>query len=219
MNFNKAFEFLIELKANNSKVWFDIHRERYKIIKNELELFTANWINELGKIDPQIENLDAKKCGFRINRDIRFSTNKDPYKTNMGIFLNPGGKSAWSAGYYLHIEPNNCFFAAGNYQPEGIQLEKIRQEIDYNFSDFENILNEKSFVTNFGTLNRDNTLKKCPKGYSEDNKAIDYLKLKSFIVESKIDEKTILNPLFLNDLMELSKSVKPFVQFLNQAIE
>ena len=218
MNFNFLFQFLSELKENNSKIWFDLNRDRYKIIKEELESFTKEWIIELGKIDPTIGNLDAKKCGFRINRDVRFSNNKDPYKTNMGIFLNQGGKSAWNAGYYLHLEPNNCFFAAGNHQPEADQLIKIRQEIDYNFDDFKNIITEKTFVENFKTLNKENTLKKSPKAYTEDNPAIEYLKLKSFIVETKISDENVKNPIFINDLMKLSKSVKPLILFLNQAM-
>lgn len=218
MNFNFLFQFLSELRENNTKTWFDLNRDRYKTIKEELESFTKEWIIELAKIDPSIGSLDAKKCGFRINRDVRFSNNKDPYKTNLGIFLNQGGKSAWSAGYYLHLEPNKCFFAAGNHQPETEQLLKIRQEIDYNFADFKKIIEEKTFVDNFKSLNKENALKKSPKTYTEDNPAIEYLKLKSFIVETKISDRNILNPLFINDLMKLSKSAKPLISFLNQAI-
>lgn len=219
MNFKLIFDFLTELKTNNNKAWFDVNRDRYHLIKKELELFTAEWIIALGKLDVGIASLDSKKCGFRINRDIRFSNNKDPYKTNMGIFLNPGGKSAWNAGYYLHIEPNNCFFAAGNHQPESIMLGKIRQEIDYNLQDFESIILNKPFNAIFGAMRNENTLKKSPKGYDDTNPAIAYLRLKEFIVSAKIEDDKIINKLFINDLIELSTIAFPFVDFLNKAID
>ncbi|HUM50159.1 MAG TPA: DUF2461 domain-containing protein, partial [Chitinophagales bacterium] len=164
-------------------------------------------------------HLDPKKCIFRINRDVRFSANKAPYKNNLGAYLTKGGKNTNLAGFYLHIEPNNCFLGAGNYIPMPDQLAKIRQEIDYNFADFKKIISSKKFKDSFGELSQENKLKRPPKGYEETNEAIEYLKLKGFTVFKKLSDEEITSKDFVKIITELSTTVKPFIDFLNGAVE
>lgn len=216
---NDTLKFLKELSKNNNKDWFEKNRKRYDNAQTEIKTFLAEWIKNYGKKDESIAHLDPKKCIFRINRDVRFSADKSPYKTNLGAYLTKGGKNTNLAGFYLHIEPNNCFFGAGNYMPMPDQLAKIRQEIDYNFSDFNKIISAKKFKENFGELNTDNKLKRPPKGYEETNEAIEYLKLKGFTVFHKITDEELTSKDFVKTIVELSTIVKPMIDFLNGAVE
>lgn len=108
---------------------------------------TTHIFNVFG-CDSPLRYLRAKDCMFRINRDIRFSKDKSPYKSNFGASINKGGRKAMkSAGYYFHPEPGNCFAGGGIYMSMPDELKKLRQEIDYNFSDFKKILNEKNQIS------------------------------------------------------------------------
>lgn len=160
---NDTLKFLKDLSKNNNKDWFEKNRTRYENAQTEIKAFIAGWIAAYGKKDESIAHLDPKKCIFRIHRDVRFSANKSPYKTNLGAYLTKGGKNTNLAGFYLHIEPDNCFFGAGNYMPMPDQLAKIRQEIDYNFGDFKKIVTSKKFKDHFGELSIENKLKRAPK--------------------------------------------------------
>jgi uncharacterized protein (TIGR02453 family) len=213
-----TLDFLSDLRNNNHKDWFELNKSRYQQAQKEIKSLLRVWIDELGKIDNTIAELDPNKCVFRINRDVRFSKDKSPYKLNLGAYVVAGGKQSNLAGYYLHIEPNNCFFGAGNYMPMPDQLSKIRQEIDYNFDDFSKIIQDKKFVNTFGFLSSENKLKNPPKGYSTDNVALEYLKLKSFTVFAKLKDEDILKQNFATHLIELCKQVQPFVSFLNTAV-
>lgn len=216
---NETLKFLKELSKNNNKEWFEKNRKRYENAQSEIKNFISEWIKSYGKKDDSIAYLDPKKCIFRINRDVRFSANKNPYKNNLGAYLTKGGKNANLAGFYLHIEPGNCFFGAGNYMPMPDQLAKIRQEIDYNFSDFKKIVSSKKFKENFGDVSVENKLKRAPKGYEEDNEAIEYLKLKGFTVFKKFKDEEITSNDLVKTITELSIIVKPFIDFLNKSVE
>ncbi|QQR97248.1 MAG: DUF2461 domain-containing protein [Sphingobacteriales bacterium] len=214
-----TFSFLADLSKNNNKEWFEANKPRYQKAQHEIKNLLSVWINEFGKIDENIAHLEPSKCIFRIHRDVRFSKDKSPYKLNLGAFIVCGGKNSNLAGYYLHIEPNKCFFGAGNYAPTPEQINKIRQEIDYNFRDFQSIVSDKKFATTFGKLDDEQKLKRAPKGYEEDNEAIEYLKLKSFTVFAKVKDTEILKPDFMHRLVELSTMSKPLIDFLNTAVD
>ncbi len=118
--------FLKELKKNNNKPWFDNHREKYLSAKTDFENFVENLLNSISAFDDDIKELPAKNCTFRINRDIRFSKDKTPYKTNMGASINRGGKKSIFAGYYFHLEPGGKSFAGGGlWMPVSSRIEKI----------------------------------------------------------------------------------------------
>lgn len=216
-----TIQFLQKLKKNNNKEWFEKNRSAYELAKKDFTFFIENVINELKKKDATLQLLEAKNCTFRINRDIRFSKNKTPYKTNMGASLNKGGKKAITAGYYLHIEPGASFMACGIWMPMQEELKKIRQEIDYNLEEFNLLISAKKFIQEFGGLEKtkEYLLSRPPKGYDTDNPAIEYLKFKSYIVSKKVSDKEITNKNFIKNIVTTFETAIPLIQFLNQAIE
>jgi uncharacterized protein (TIGR02453 family) len=218
MNFKNLFAFLKELKKNNNKEWFDAHKKEYDALRKEWLDYVADMIKAVGKFDEDILSLEPKNCIFRINRDVRFSANKDPYKTNFSLVLQKGGKKSQSSGYYLHVEPGGCFVAGGAWQPMPDVLSAIRQEIDYNEKEFRKVVTDKSFVKHFGKLGGD-VLQRPPKGYEADNPAIEFIKHKSFIAQSKITDKEALDPAFMKAVAERFKAMKPMHDFLNRAID
>jgi len=216
----KVLSFLQDLSNNNNKPWFDEHRDKYLEAKKEIENFTVTLIEKFGAIDPSISNLEAKECLFRINRDVRFSKDKSPYKTNFGISINPGGKKSALAGYYIHIEPGKSFVGGGLWMPMPEQLGKIRQEIDYNLEQFEDLIKDPAFINQYGSLNggKEISLTRVPKGYEADNAAAEYLKLKSFTATKELKDETIHSPKLVEDCIAACKALQPLIGFLNQGI-
>jgi uncharacterized protein (TIGR02453 family) len=218
----QTLQFLSKLKENNNKPWFDTNRKTYEIAKKNFAEIVQELIKSIEKFDNSIEEaqLEVKNCTFRINRDVRFSKNKDPYKTNFGASFSKGGKKAHSAGYYLHIDPNECFLAGGIWMPEPDILKKIRVEIDYNYEEFKNILNAEAFKNSFPNgLDRNSATVRPPKGYDETNPAIELIKLKSFTASSVVDAKEILKPNFTATVLAGFNAMQPYIAFLNRAIE
>lgn len=213
--------FLTDLKANNSKPWFDANRKVYETAKADFVQTVSEVITGLGSVDPDLANtsLQAKNCIFRINRDVRFSNNKSPYKTNFGAWFNKGGKKLNSAGYYLNLEPGNCFLAGGLYMPDPNLLARTRQEIDYNWDAFRQLLTTPDFVRYFGDLNREESLSRPPKGYTADNPAIDYLKLKSFTAWHHLPDDVLMQPDFTQRVTVIFGALQPLVAFLNRGLE
>lgn len=216
MDFKPLLSFLTQLAKNNNKDWFDAHKKEYETLRKEWISFVGESITAVSTFHPAIASLDPKKCIFRINRDIRFSKDKSPYKNNFGMSLNPGGKNEDFCGYYLHIQPGNCFIAGGAYMPAPERLSAIRQEIDYNFPAFQKIVTAKDFKARFGALSGDK-LVRPPKGYEADNPAIDFLKHKGFIAEHKVSDKEICDPGFMKTFIKSAQTMKPLLDFLNEA--
>ncbi|GAB3556705.1 DUF2461 domain-containing protein [Spirosoma fluminis] len=212
--------FLTDLKANNSKPWFDENRKTYETARADFIQFVTKLIEGLGALDPDIAEtpLQAKSCIFRINRDVRFSTDKSPYKTNFGAWFNKGGKKLESAGYYVNIQPGNCFVAGGLYMPDPTVLATVRQEIDYNLEEFESLLKAPSFTSHFGGLNRDEALQRPPKGYTADNPAVEYLKLKSFTASHTLPDSALTKPALTKQVLNAFAGLQPLVAYLNRAV-
>lgn len=218
MDFKSLLAFLKNLEKNNTKEWFDENRKTYEAIRKEWLSFTANAIELAGKFDKDVAQLEPKNCIFRINRDIRFSKDKSPYKTNFGMSLSKGGKRDDFCGYYLHVQPGGSFIAGGSYMPMPEKLAAIRQEIDYNAKAFVDTVTHKTFKNSFGTLTGE-TLQRPPKGYEADNPMIQFIKHKSFIAEHKLSDKELLDPNFSKKMVELFKAMHPLNEFLYRAME
>jgi len=216
-----TLKFLKDLKKNNNKSWFDANRKRYDEAKKDFELFIQQVIDLHGKKDKTISSLKAKECLFRINRDIRFSNDKTPYKTNFGASINKGGKKAFStAGYYFHLEPGEAFVGGGIYQPMPEELRKVRQEIDYNFKEFKNIIGSKKFKSVYGDLDKSNEflLSRVPKGYEADNPAADYLRLKSYIAFEHITDSDLTSKTLVKKAADAFQTLQPFIDFVNGSL-
>lgn len=210
--------FLKALKKNNDREWFDKNRARYDEAKEDHRLFIEAVIKDFSKVNPKLKGLTAKECVFRIYRDVRFSKNKDPYKTNMGAGINPGGKKMEMAGAYIHIEPGKSFIAGGRWMPDAPTIKAIRQEIDYNLPKFKKIIFDKNLIKQFKTLEEEK-LKTAPKGYPKDHPEIELLKYTSYIVSRELDDKLILSKDLIKELTVAYKTMLPFLEFLNEAVD
>jgi uncharacterized protein (TIGR02453 family) len=214
-----TLDFFSELRANNTREWFQDHKKRYDLALNEFRALVAAWHAGLSAHYPDIADNDPKKAIFRIYRDVRFSTNKAPYKDHLGASLCKGGRTAPFAGYYLHLSPGESFFAGGRWMPENAELKKIRQEFDYNYEQLKAITEAPGFKEIFGDLSNEHSLKTSPRDYPADHVAIDWLKLKSFIVSVPIPDEQVLAADFPERIVSYSKIMKPFLDFLNGALD
>jgi uncharacterized protein (TIGR02453 family) len=217
-----SLQFLQQLEKNNSKEWFDKNRKAYEDCKVDFAALVDAVIKETAKKDASIAHLSAKECIFRINRDVRFSKNKAPYKTNMGASINSGGKKALTAGYYFHFEPGGKSFVGGGlYMAEPDKMKKIRQEIDYNWPEFKKLLSNKAFKQQYGDLDKSEgmSLVREPKGYEKDNPAIEYIKLKSWIAISPIADKELTEKTLVKTIVKAFEALQPIIVFLNRALE
>jgi uncharacterized protein (TIGR02453 family) len=214
-----TIKFLNNLKKNNNKAWFDANRKIYEAAKADYIALIDAVIAATAKFDPSIGNLTAKNCIFRINRDVRFSKDKSPYKSNMGASITAGGKKVSAPGYYFHCEPGQSFAAGGLYMPEAPNLAKIRQELDYNFDEWKKIIGNKTFKKYFTKgVDGVDVLSRPPKGYTEENPALGFLKMKSFIVSRPISDAELGNKNLVKEIASSFAAMKPMLDFLNHAL-
>lgn len=214
-----TLDFLNQLNDNNNKVWFDENRKKYEGAKLDFEQFIGEVLDANIALIPELEGRKAKDCIFRIYKDVRFSKDKIPYKNNFGAGFGKGDKKMNVAGFYIHLQPgNNSFVGGGIWMPEAATLKAIRQEIDYHFEEFQSIIAKASFAKMFGGLDQSEKLVRAPKDYEETNPAIDFLKLKSFTVGTRLGDKDMLEKNAVAKIATAVKEMKPFIDFLNRAI-
>jgi uncharacterized protein (TIGR02453 family) len=212
-------KFLKELKENNNREWFAENKEWYEKSKADFSEFVEHLIIEIRKFDPEIGPLEAKDCQFRIYRDVRFSKDKSPYKTNFGAYISRGGKKLNFAGYYFHMEPGEYFMSGGVYMPPGPVLKAIRQEIYHRIDEFNAILNAPAFKKHFNGLAEMEMMKTGPKDFPKDFPYMDLLKHKHYIMSRDLKEKDVLSPDILKMARETYKAMVPFNHFVNSVIE
>jgi uncharacterized protein (TIGR02453 family) len=217
----EALQFLADLIANNNTEWMHENKKRYESYKKDYHNFITSILTEMKPLDKSLESLEVKNCTFRINRDIRFSKDKSPYKTNMGVWMSQNKNRKNSPGYYIHFEKGNCFIAGGVWCPEPSELKLIRKEIEFFHDDLEAIVSNKNFKKEFNELDRsENTvLKKAPKDFDPNHPAIEFLKLKSFTTSSKIDDKLFMDKDFSKIIAQKLITLKPMNDFLSRALE
>jgi uncharacterized protein (TIGR02453 family) len=216
----EALQFLTDLIANNNTEWMHTNKKRYENYKKEYHNYIASILNEMKPLDESLELLEVKNCTFRINRDIRFSKDKSPYKTNMGVWLTQNKFRKNSPGYYIHFEKGNSFIAGGVWCPESDELKKIRKEIAFFHEDLEAIVNDYNFKKEFISItqNESNSLKNAPKGFEPNHPAIEFLKLKSFTASEKIDDELFTNKDFSKVIAQKLIVLKPLNDFLTRAL-
>ena len=189
-----TLDFINTLKYNNNRDWFIKNRSLYLEAKDNFESFVQEIINKVIDFEPIMKGLEVKSCVYRINRDIRFSNDKSPYKTHFGAFIVRGGKKNGDkfAGYYIHIEPEKSIIAGGAYMPPTPWLSAIREMINEEPEKLVKIINTKDFIKYFGKIEGEK-LKKAPKGYLSDNLYIELLKFKSYLVVNEVSDELVLN--------------------------
>ncbi len=217
----EALQFLSDLIANNNTEWMHANKKRYESYKKDYHSFITSILAEMKPLDKSLEALEVKNCTFRINRDIRFSKDKSPYKTNMGVWMSQDKNRKNAPGYYIHFEAENCFIAGGVWCPEAGELKQIRKEIEFFHDDLEKIVSNKNFQKEFNQLDRgeNNVLKKAPKDFDPNHPAIEFLKLKSFTASHKISETIFSEPDFSKKIAQKLITLKPLNDFLSRALE
>ena len=216
-----TLRFLGLLQKNNTKEWFDQNRKMYEAAKADFLEFTATILEKVNGFDTTLSHLQPKDCVFRINRDVRFSKDKSPYKNNMGMSIAKAGKKGISAGYYFHLQPGESFVGGGLYMPMPDDLKKVRQEIDYCYQEFSGIINSKKFKSLYGDLDKSSelSLSRPPKGYDDGNPAIAYLKLKSFIAFTALTDEEVTGKNIEKKIIQAFETLHPLVVFLNRGLE
>lgn len=211
-------DFYLRLSQNNNKPWFDAHRTEYEAIKKKLKAFAEEFIRGVEQFDPRCKGLVAKDCTYRINRDIRFSADKRPYKDWHGVYVCPKGKKSGMAGYYIHFEPaSDLYFVCGGlYNPSKEVLASVREQIMIDPEDFH------AKVLSCGDdyhLNWDNALKRMPKGYNEEYPHSKYYLLKSYEVYKPLTRKDVLAKDFLPKALSYLKRCHNFNEMLNKCYD
>jgi len=206
------FDFLTRLKRNNPREWFLKNKPRYEqLIKEPCIRFVCDAAEPLQSISPHLRS-DPKSLMFRIYRDVRFSNDKRPYKTHIGMQFSAGAKDVHAPGYYLHLEPGGCFVCGGIWQPERIPLLKIREAI---------VAKPEAWkkATRGLALSDEDKLSRPPRGFPCEHPLMDDLKRKSFIALIDLTEGQICGPRFMNDFAKATKKMAPVVEFLAKALE
>ncbi len=219
MKIEKAtFEFLDNLRVNNNREWFQEHKAEYDAALENVIAFIEQVILKLSELDPHIhEDIQAKKCLFRIYRDVRFSKNKDPYKSWFAAGISVDGRKLAGPEYYIHIEPEGTFIAVGYWRPDKQHLDAIRQEIDYNAYELFKALEKGGWKAE--DLSAEDKLQRPPAGYGADHEHIDLLKHKSFILHANLSRKEMESSRALENVIKRYESMIPFKYFIHQALD
>lgn len=214
----QTLQFLRNLKEHNNKTWFDASRKEYDAARKDFEGFVAALLKALTPLEPALGGQAAKDCTYRIFRDVRFSKDKTPYKSHFGAFFAKGGRKWDGAGFYLHLEPGAIFAGGGLWMPEPALLKKVRQEIDYSFEEFSDIISNKGFKKLFPKLNGE-ALSRPPQGYEAGNPAIEFLKMKSFTAGTALKDEDLTSKDAAQKIAPAFTTLSPFINFLNRAQE
>jgi len=218
MDATLVLDFLNQLKLNNNRDWFQENKKWYEASKKEVENFISEMIITISEIDPSVQTPALKDCMFRIFRDVRFGSDKSPYKTNFGGFIARGGRKSSFPGYYFHFEPGESMLAGGVYQPQPEILKLLRSEVYYNSPELKEIMGKPSFRKYFGHLGDFDKMKKAPKDFPADFPDIDLLKYRSYIVSQNIPDKIVTSDNYVKQVLDMVKELQPFMAFLNRAI-
>jgi uncharacterized protein (TIGR02453 family) len=213
-----TFSFLRELKNNNSRDWFEANKPRYeRDVRGPLLQFVSDFGLRLAEISPHFV-ADARKSGgslFRINRDVRFSKDKSPYKTHAGIqFRHESGRDVHAPGFYLHLEPAGCFAGVGIWHPDNKTLGKIRDAIVEQPERWQAVKDAAAATYQLGG----DSLKRAPKGYDPDHPLIEDLRRKDFIASLSLTEVQTCEAEFIDEFAGLCRLASPFNKFLTEAV-
>ncbi|MDP4219840.1 MAG: DUF2461 domain-containing protein [Bacteroidota bacterium] len=221
----ETFKFLHGLKKNNTKAWFEAHRSDYEQYLREPSIRLVSTMGQEfahAKL-PLIS--DRKRSLFRINRDIRFSKDKSPYKTHIGIVFPVAGlkEDEWS-GMYLGFEPSGkgdikAHIGGGCYMPSSAYLKRIRKLVNTNHKELEKLNSQKNFKRDYprGVVDSGDSLKRMPKGYEEDHPAAKWLKMKSFTFDSALTKKDLLSPSLPDIIVKKIKAARQVLEFFAKA--
>ena len=217
MDLQFTLDFLSDLATHNKKEWMDENKKRYNQAKNFFVELVAEVINESASFDKSLIGLDPKKTLFRINRDVRFSKNKDPYKTSFSAAIVEGGRKSGNPGYYIQLMPGNSLVGGGLHEPDPPSLQRVRQEIDFNGESLLRITTKPDFVNLYNEPYGEK-LKSAPKGYLRDHEYIELLRLKDYVFMNQISDKEVTSKNVVRDTVNSLEALYPLNQFLREAL-
>ncbi len=212
--------FLRELERNNNREWFHANKPRYDEVKQRIDNLAMRLIAAVATVDPEATLLTPRDCTYRIYRDTRFSADKTPYKTHIGIFVNPpGGKKSLTCGYYLHLEPGKSFFAAGTVCLPSSVVRAIRRSIYDNVDEYRSIVEDPQFTSLFPKVG-ENPVKTVPQGFPKDWEYIDLIRPRDYMASSDVLPDASLDCGRLPEmLMDYIRQAHRFNRFMNYTIE
>lgn len=210
--------FLTELKLNNNKDWFLANRQRYDAAKSLFLSFVEQMIADVNAIDASIGHHEPAECIYRINRDIRFSPDKSPYKRHFAAFVSPDGRQGTLPGYYLHVQPGESFFSSGNCCLTAEPLKRLRTEIANFPEDLHAIVTNPTFRSRL-TLSDQDKLKTAPRGFHVDEKYADYIKYKTLCATVSYSDEELTAPGFARKLAADMALARPLNDFFRRALE
>lgn len=215
--------FLSELNRNNNKEWFDANKAWYKEIRARFDGFAGELLAGVAGFDPQVRGVELKDCLYRLYRDVRFSNNKDPYKTHLSVYMCRGGKNSGFAGYYFHVQPeieggmmDGNYLTTGVYMAESPVMKSIRTEIVDGGAAFIKAVEKGK---GFNMAGEDEKLKRVPNGFPADSPYAEYLKMKHLYLGKKVDDEFMTAPGLLERALGEFRKTMDFSHFLNRAIE
>lgn len=215
----EVLDFLTSLRHNNNREWFEASKSIYLAVKDKVENFTQELLNGISSFDDNAKYLNPKDCTYRIYRDTRFSVDKTPYKTHIGIFINPPfGKKSYRMGYYLHLEPENCSIGVGNVCLPPKLITGIRESIRDNIEEYLEILENSDFKKYFKKVG-ENPVKTAPKGFSKDWEYIELVRPKDYYTYHPLKLKEVTGKNFPKKAIEIFKAGKPLMDFINFTID
>ena len=238
MDAKRILSFLRQVMANNNRPWFQEHKAEYDAVRAEFERGIAQAIERIMTFDPEIAHLKVKDCTYRFYRDTRFSADKSPYKNHMGAYIDAKGKKALRGGYYLHLEPDHCLVAVGNYWLPTNILTACRNEIMANTDAWLKCVESKAFKTYFGSPTTNSIkeptnisswdqpqgfglekLKTCPSGFPKDWPYVHYLRLKDYCAWHAVPETFFEGDTWLDEIERMFRAAKPMMDFMNAVID
>ncbi|WP_442787606.1 DUF2461 domain-containing protein [Flavobacterium suncheonense] len=206
-----TLEFLTKLRNNNNREWFADNKTEFQQLEKEFKSFTMEIVTDLSKTD-SIDKIQM----FRIYRDVRFSKDKSPYKTNFGVALGRT-KPMLRGGYYLHIEPDGSFVGGGFWEPNAEDLNRIRKEFEMDDSEIRAIISDENFVKTFGKLEGEE-LKTAPKGFDKEHPAIDLIRKKQYLVSRKFTDKEVTDKNFKTEVVNTFLAMRPFFDYMSEVL-
>lgn len=220
MHIRDLTQFLAELSENNNRAWFVMNKPRYDILRAEFLELVTGLIADISKFDPAVAGCNPKKALFRINRDMRFSKEKIPYKTHFSAAINASGLKKPSQGggptYYFHIDQTGTLLiAGGEWMPPAERLRAIREYVIADATGFSKLLKNKKLKETYGDLQQEGKLTRPPKGFDADVPHLEYIKLKSFIVWKEVDVRKVTG--LEKTLASEFKDAYPLITWLRQA--
>ena len=238
MNQKKILKFLRQVMVNNNREWFQEHKAEYEAVRAEFEQGIAQAIERITTFDTEIAPVKVKDCTYRFYRDTRFSADKSPYKNHFGAYINAKGKKALRGGYYLHLEPDHCLLAVGNYWLPTNILPSCRNEIMANTDEWLKCVENEAFQKFFGSdvvtsmkepTNVDSwdqpqgfgltQLKTCPSGFPKEWEHVRYLRLKDYCCWHAVSNTFFEGDGWLDEMERIFRAAKPMMDFMNAVID